>query len=309
MRRMMGIHDDNRNSFDVCTYDPAPPRDVLVRSWEKEGLGADVIATNKNCMSTEFFAWILKHIRVRREIPVYDPAKSLQGRGNSDHATAVDHYVSKLNDDSLIHAGGAHTQQLSFDRQLAQGVTYSMDKQFILLQILHGVSPGMAKRQEAHSGRPQAGKRFVSGDDMTALQDGLTVCIHHINSDTTICLVIQDRQLDIVAETFDVPLKNYPRIAEALFAKAGEIIRLHLTDGMCKDVTLSVLLKKEMENTKTTNNATARSLMMKMPLQDQYKHTSRRYGRVNKQRGRLGAAAFLLDMVEGEEEGEVAHGE
>lgn len=289
----MGIHDDNLSSFRVCSYDPAPSREELLRSWQSEGLDAEVIASNKNCMATELFDWLLQHVRVQREAPVYDPAKSLLGVGNSDLATAFDHYVSKLNDDSMLNSG---EQQLKFDRKLYQGVTHDIGKHLIFLQILNGVVPGAAKRQSATSGRPEAAKRFFSGEEMSSLQEGLTLSVHHIDSDTTICLVIAGRQLDIVAETFSTPLKNCPLIAEALFSHAGDIIRLHLTDGLCKDVTLSVRLKKE---------EAKRSLLMKTPLQDQYKHTSRRYGSLNKQRGRLGAAAFLLDVVAAEEEEEI----
>jgi hypothetical protein len=172
-----------------------------------------------------------------------------------------------------------------------------MDNQMMLLQILQGVVPGVSKRQQINSGRPEAGKRFVSGEELSTLNEGITVSVHHIDSDTTICLVIADRQLDMLADNFQLPSKDYPLIAKELFARAADTIRLHLTNGMCKDVTLSIRLKKEEEPKKRRKN-----LLMQTPLQDRYSHTSRRYGRINKQKGRLGAAAFLLDVLEAQDQ-------
>ena len=290
MKRMMGIHDGNICCHDVCSYDPAPSREDLVRSWNREGLTADEIANNKNCMSNELFQWILQRMRLQRDVPIHDPAESLLGIGNSDLATAFDYYVSKLNDSTMLHS---EEQKLMFDRQLVYGVTRSMDNELMFLQILQGILPRAGKRHNSASGRPDAAKRFANGEEMSALVDGLTLSVHHIDSDTTIALVIEERKLDIVADTFKVPRKNCPLIAKALYANAAETLKLHLTDGMCKDVTLSIKLKEDDDK---------KSVLLKTPLQDQFKHTSRRNCRVNKQKGRLGAAALLLDVLDTEHE-------
>lgn len=290
IRRMMGIHEDNIQSFDVCSYDPAPSRDDLIRSWEKDGLDEDIIKNSKNCMTTELYQWLLQHVRIQREsLAAFDPVDSLLGRGNSNLATAYDQYISKLNDESILHVD---EQRLLFDRKQAQGASDSSDGKLILVQVLQGVAEGATRRQDQQSGRPQAAKRFVSGDEMSALRDGLTVSVHHVLSDVTICIVIQDRKLDILADKFKVPRRNFPLIAKALVANASDLINIHEADGIMKDVTLSIQLKVE---------APKKSLVMKTPLQDKYRHTSRRYGTINKQKGRLGAAAFLLDSLEGEE--------
>ena len=290
VRRMMGIHDDNVKSFDVCSYDPAPSRDDLLRSWRKDGLDADVMENNKNCMATELFQWLLKHVRVQRETLPFDPVDSIVGTGNSELATAYDYYVSKLNDESLLHAG---EQRLMFDRKQAQGVVQSKDNTLLFIQVLQGVSEGAMKRQNQQTGRPEAAQRFVTGEEMSALSEGLTVSVHHIGSDVTICLVIQDRKLDILADNCKVPRRNFPLIAEALLSNAVELVHIHEADGIMKDVTLAIRLKAE---------APKKCLRMKTPLQDKYKHTSRRYGAVSKQKGRVGSAAFLLDMLECEGE-------
>jgi hypothetical protein len=232
--RGASIPSHKEGALPLSSYDPAPPT-YLLSKQEQEEIRMWNELTPKNTMSTDFYHWILQHIRILREsgfANIDDNNKSLDSNGRK---------VSKRL--SGMIQSYDNNKHLGFDRLHYHNITKSIDESFIIVQVLHGIvfNENFQKmNSNLKFGCPEPARRYVSTDVLSSFEFGLTVLVHDVESDISRTIYVREKNMHRLAMSYNVDINNHYLLAKTICENANKMIKLHRMDGMCVDVSLYI---------------------------------------------------------------------
>jgi len=261
-------------------HDPCPTR----KSQQSDEICDSMLP--QNSMSGVMYQWLVGRLNIVRPTNNVNASISLAAGSDGAHphsSVQLDEEcnmlpsVSPENDDISLH----------FDRLQREVIISLRDGTTVVLQILQGVLSGYRRSCSAFSGCPDAARRYLPQNQLLSdLENGITVRVHDLVSDSSQVIFLEGRRLLLFAKTYDIPVEDFPGLANCIVKHAKELLTVQRLDGKCIQATLGI-------SARTSYHAPP--VGIKHPCD--HKHVSKRYSRLSKNGNRVVAAKALLHTL------------